>query len=167
MTQKRRLAKVEHSLTPKQVVLRWLQDVRRHPSLHAFVLSLKGKSIGEYPLSVMHKQVGAAVRQAYKGQKRDLLYQALNRAERDVTFLFKVFMHATIRVLEEGYPFNLASLLLHEKLYDLLQRLMLHHEMNEAWRQVSEGMPYPWTRRQRARFRRPYSTTSSRGSSSQ
>ena len=72
-----------------------------------------------------------------------MLYQALDRAERDVTFLFELFMHANIRVRQEQQSFSLASLLLQEKLHDLVQRLMLHDEMSNAWRQVSEGMPYP------------------------
>ena len=40
----KRLAKVEQSLTPKQAVLRWMQEALGHPSLEAAGPVLRGKA---------------------------------------------------------------------------------------------------------------------------
>ena len=88
----------------------------------------------------------AAVRTAHKGEKRDRVYQAIERAQQDVVFLWKLFMHANGRVDDERQPFALAALLMHERLQGLLGRLFLHHEMRWAWHQVCESMPYPLDR---------------------
>src|SRR5688572_1830503 len=100
-TQDKRLDKVEHSLTPTQAVLLWLQQTQsEHASLEAYAATLKGKPLTMFPLPQLQERVRAAVAADTKGLKREHIVEAQRRAERDVFFLYKLIQVLHERVLD-------------------------------------------------------------------
>src|SRR6266851_1025437 len=95
-TNKQRLAKVEHSLTPKQAVLLWMEEAHKLGSMHKYALSLKGQPDGAFPLIKLPKQVESAVRDSMKGQKREWVDRSVERAVKDLFFLFKLQFQANL-----------------------------------------------------------------------
>ncbi|GEM_PF-3611772 len=95
----KRLDKVEHSLTPKQPVVLWLEEARSYGFLRAYVASLTGQPLAAYPLEKLPEQVEAAVKDAYKRPPAKELWPYLDQARKDVAFLFELAMAVNARVL--------------------------------------------------------------------
>ena len=75
-----RVAKVEHSLAPKQAVILWMEEAHKLGSMHQYALSLKGKPDSAFPLVKLPKQVETAVRDSMKGQRREWVDRYAERA---------------------------------------------------------------------------------------
>ena len=114
--QAKRLDKVEGSLTPKQAMLLWLEEAQPHGSFQSFARWLKEQPDSAYPMSRLPRQVRQAVQEARKGQPREAISAAVQRAERDVIFLFKLFMGVNARVLSARKEDALGYLWLLERL---------------------------------------------------
>lgn len=114
--QAKRLDKLEGSLTPKQAMLLWLEEAQQHGSLQGHARWLKEQPDSAYPLSRLPRQVRQAVQEAHKGQPREQITAAVQRAERDVIFLFKLFMGVNARVLAARKEDALGYLWLLERL---------------------------------------------------
>ena len=112
----KRLSKVEHSLTPKQAMLLWLEEAQQRESLQSYARWLKEQPDSAYPLSRLPRQVRQAVQEARKGQPREQITAAVQRAKRDVIFLFKLFMGVNARVLSARKEDALGYLWLLERL---------------------------------------------------
>ena len=112
----KRLVKVEYSLTPKQAVVLWLEETLQHGSVQAYAHWLKDQPASAYPLFRRPGQVRQAVKDAMRGRPREVIERAVERAERDVTFLFKLFMAVNARVLVEQRTDALGYLWLLERL---------------------------------------------------
>ena len=115
-TNKQRLAKIETSLTPKQAVLLWMEEAHKAGSVHKYALSLKGQPDSAFPLVKLPKQVEQAVRDSMKGQKREWVDRALQRAIKDVIFLFKLQFQANIDFMREKQTISFILAWLLEKL---------------------------------------------------
>ncbi len=63
-TLRRRLARAEAALSPKQAVLAWLAEAHAYPSLAAYVRSLVGQPEGAWPLVRIARQLAAGARAA-------------------------------------------------------------------------------------------------------
>ena len=59
---RRRLDKIEASLTPRQAVLLWLDEASRFGSMRAYVSSLQGQPTSAFPLFRLPEQVEQLVR---------------------------------------------------------------------------------------------------------
>jgi hypothetical protein len=97
----RRLERVKTIVTATQVVLLWMEEVQQFYALRDYVVSLKGKPDGAYPLVRLPAQARAAVHQELKGQAQDAVRRAADSAERDAIFLFHLFMNTNRNLLEE------------------------------------------------------------------
>ena len=80
-------------------MLLWLEETQQHGSLQGHARWLKEQPDSAYPLSRLPRQVRQAVQEARKGQPREQIAAAVQRAERDVIFLLKLFMGVNARVL--------------------------------------------------------------------
>lgn len=138
-----RLAKVEHSLTPKQAVLLWMEEAHKSGSVHKYALSLKGQPDSAFPLIKLPKQVETAVRDSMKGQKREWVDRTVERAVKDVIFLFKLQFQANIDLLREKDKLAMILAWLFEKLHRLREAVWLDHDMADAWWEVCRQLPYP------------------------
>ena len=100
----RRVAKLEGSLYPREVVLAWLAEAQQFPTIDAQARSIADQPIEAAPLSVISAHVEAAVREAMKGRPRDDVTAAIRRAVGDAVSLFCLVLvlnaqaHETARV---------------------------------------------------------------------
>ena len=143
----RRLDRVGRVVTPTQLFLLWMEEVQQFHSLRDYVLSLKGKPDGAYPLVRLPAQMDAAVRQEMKGQAQDAIQRAADRGERDVIFLFHLFMNANKNVLEERRA---------NWLHVLLLTATLHEGPDGAAPTIGRT---PWAEAMRAFLLEVYATT--------
>ena len=104
-------------MSPTQLFVRYIEDVHQFHSLRDYAVSLKGKPDGAYPLVRLPAQMRAAVRQEMKGQAQDAIHHAADRGERDVIFLFHLFINANGNVLLERRANWLQALLLSQTLH--------------------------------------------------
>jgi len=136
VTQQHRLDKVETSLTPTQAMVLWLEEAMAHGSLQGFAHWLKDQPASAYPLMRLPRQVRQAVQDAHKGYPRPQIAIAVEQAERDVTFLFKLFLGVNARVLAARKADALGYLWLLERLRRLwgAQPAQLHKQA-APWRE--------------------------------
>lgn len=141
--QDQRLGKLEHSLTPRQAVLLWMEEAHKLGSMHEFALTLKGMADSAFPLVKLPKQVEQSVRDSMKGQKREWVDRAVHTAIKDVIFLFKLQFQANIDLLREEQKLSIIISWLFEKLHRLREAAWLSHDMITAWWEVCRQLPYP------------------------
>jgi len=90
MTLNKRLDKVEKSLTPKQAVILWLQEIQQYRNAEEYTQFLRGQPESARPLYKITKQISQTTRDSMKGQPQQVVENAVHRAERDVCFLVKL-----------------------------------------------------------------------------
>jgi hypothetical protein len=140
----RRLAKLEGALRPREAVLAWLAEAHRYATINEYGRWIAEVPIEAAPLSVIARQVEAAVRQDMKGQSRDAVEDAVHRAIREALFLFVLAFQINIDAVEmdrvEGLRaaavfFWMGCLLGGPRDEDLpAQELAEHHrELASAW----------------------------------
>jgi hypothetical protein len=95
VTLARRLAKLEASRTPTQVVLAWLAEAHEYPTLPEYVASPTDAPTEAWPLGRIGVQVETAVRASVKGKPKDV-WQAVRRAVGDAWFLFELVLHLNL-----------------------------------------------------------------------
>ena len=84
---RKRIDKIEDSLTPRQAVLLWLEEASQFGSLQAYILSLRGGPQSAFPLYRLPDQIDRSVRSAMTGHPRAAVEAATAKAVRDVAFL--------------------------------------------------------------------------------
>jgi hypothetical protein len=67
---KRRLDKLEVSLTPKQTILLWMEEAHQYDTMEQYVRSLKPGPDSAWPLCLLPEKVSTAVEQVVKGRPR-------------------------------------------------------------------------------------------------
>jgi len=97
---RRRVARLEGALHPREAVLAWLFEAQQYPSLVDHVRSIAGLPVEAAPLSVIGDRVEAAVRQDMEGQPRDAIETAVRRAIGDGVFLFTLAIGLNVAALE-------------------------------------------------------------------
>ena len=95
MTLARRLAKLEASRTPTEVVLAWLAEVQAYPTLPEYVASLTDAPKEAWPLWRIGAQVETAVRASVKGNAPNV-WQAVRRSVGDAFVLFELVTHLNV-----------------------------------------------------------------------
>ena len=70
-TARRRVAKLEGALLPREAVLAWLAEAQQFPNIVDPARSTADLPVEAAPLSVISARVVAAVRESFKGQARD------------------------------------------------------------------------------------------------
>jgi len=143
MTHRRRLDKLECSLTPTQAFLLWLEEAHGHGSLDAYVAWLKTQHDGAYPLIKLPALLKAAVQAATKGWDRKQVEPEIERQQRDVAFLFMLHQEVNTHVLQDEPRLRLAAISMEHQLLRLVDRVQVHHQMNTAWYEVCRQLPYP------------------------
>jgi len=96
----RRLAKLEGSLRPREAVLAWLADAQRYATINEYGRWIAAVPLEAAPLSVIARQVDAAIRQDMRGQAATAVEDAVHRAIRDAVFLFVLAFQINIDAVE-------------------------------------------------------------------
>jgi hypothetical protein len=94
----RRLEKVETSLTPTQLVLRWLHEAHSHRSLVAYVQAVLGAEEG--PLDRLAREARASARAGPRHGTRAETGDAVRRALQATVFRFELVMRINVRTQE-------------------------------------------------------------------
>ncbi len=90
MTQDRRLDKVARALTPKQVVVLWLEEPLRFESIYEYLDFVRGQPESYAPIPRPTEQIDQAIRREMRGQPKEVIQAYVHRAVKDVVFLIKL-----------------------------------------------------------------------------
>ena len=71
MNLNKRLDKLEKSLTPKQLVVLWLQEIQPYRNVCEYVQYLRGQPERMAPITRMTGQIDQTVRESMKGQPKE------------------------------------------------------------------------------------------------
>jgi hypothetical protein len=90
MTARRRLDELEHSLGPKEAILRWLEEAHRFPSIVEYARATIDVPESAQPSIRIIEQVAAAIRRTRRGRSDEELDRAVRRGIGDVVFLYQL-----------------------------------------------------------------------------
>jgi hypothetical protein len=91
-----RLAKVETSLTPTQLVLRWLDEAHAFGDLESYVRSQLAESSAEGPLDRLARGAARGVRASLRGKRPEVVDAAIRSALRETVFRFDLVMRILV-----------------------------------------------------------------------
>jgi len=100
VTVTRRVAAVESSLDPLEVVLRVIAEGQEHGSLDTYARAVAEAPIESAPLTRIGAETEASVRAAIKGKPRDEIDRAVRRAVGDAFFRYILFLRINAAALE-------------------------------------------------------------------
>ncbi len=99
MTDARRVAALESSLQPLEVVLRVLAEAQEYASIDAYARAVAEAPVESAPMSRIAANTEASVRAALKGQPRETVAAAIRRAVGDAIFRFILFLRINTETL--------------------------------------------------------------------
>jgi hypothetical protein len=100
MTAERRLAKLEESLSPTQLVLRWLAEAHAYGDLEAYVASLLAQDPPGAPLDQLAREAARGARTATRGKRQEVVEPAIRSALRETVFRFELVMRINVTTYE-------------------------------------------------------------------
>ena len=100
MTLARRVAAVESSLSPTQLVLRWLAEAHAFGDLLPYVNSLLAQDPPIAPLDRLAREAVRGARTAMRGKRPELVDAAVRSALRETVFRFELVMRINVTATE-------------------------------------------------------------------
>ena len=100
MTSERRLAKLETSLSPTQLVLRWLAEAHAYGSLEAYVGSLLDVPADQQPIDRLCREASDGARARLRGKPAEQVRKAVNSALRETVFRFELELRIYVTTRE-------------------------------------------------------------------
>jgi hypothetical protein len=140
---KRRLDKLEISLTPKQAILLWMEEAHKYDTMEQYARSLKPGPESAWPLATLPEKVATGVEQAMKGRPRREVARTARQAIRDVLFLFHLHQRINQKFMEEQRQFWARALLLWRELEAMHRERQLRDRMTWNWFKIGLELPYP------------------------
>jgi|BarGraNGADG00212_1021973.scaffolds.fasta_scaffold04520_4 hypothetical protein len=92
MTISRRVAAIEASLTPTQLVLRWLAEAHAFGDIEPYVASLLTESTPVAPLDRLAREAVHGARTAARGKRPEVVDAAVRRALRETVFRYELVL---------------------------------------------------------------------------
>ncbi|MGA2514719.1 MAG: hypothetical protein ABSG37_14060 [Candidatus Limnocylindrales bacterium] len=92
MTLDRRLAKLEISLSPTQLVLRWLAEAHAYGSLEAYVASILDLPGDQQPIDCLCREASEGATARLRGKPADQVRRAVNSALRETVFRYELVL---------------------------------------------------------------------------
>jgi hypothetical protein len=111
MTLARRVDALETTLTPTQLVLRWLDEAHAFGDLESYVRSLVVQSVLDGPLDRLAHEAVSGVRASLRGKRPEVVDAAIRSALRETVFRFELVMRIlliTHDLLERETPIDAA-----------------------------------------------------------
>ena len=96
MTLQRRVAKIEESLSPTQLVLRWLAEAHAYADVPAYSASLLDIDPPVAPLDRLAREAVRGARTANRGKRPELVDAAVRNALRETVFRFELVMKINV-----------------------------------------------------------------------
>jgi hypothetical protein len=100
MTLKRRLDAVEISLSPTQLVLRWLTEAHAFGDIEPYVASLLATDPPVAPLDRLAREAVRGTRAAIRGKRPEIVDAAVRSALRETVFRFELVMRINVTTKE-------------------------------------------------------------------
>jgi hypothetical protein len=100
MTLKRRLDAVETSLSPTQLVLRWLAEAHAFGDIEPYVASLLSQDPPVAPLDRLAREAVQGARTANRGKRPGIVDAAVRSALRETVFRFELVMRINVTTKE-------------------------------------------------------------------
>ena len=95
-----RVAKLETSLSPTQLVLRWLAEAHAFGDIPAYVASLLEKDPPVAPLDRLAREAVQGARTAMRGKRAELGEAAIRSALRETVFRYELVLRINVVALE-------------------------------------------------------------------
>jgi hypothetical protein len=96
VTAERRLRAVEASLTPTQLVLRWLDEAHAFGDLESYVRSQLAESSAEGPLDRLAREAASGARASLRGKRPEIVDAAITSALRETVFRFDLVLRILV-----------------------------------------------------------------------
>jgi hypothetical protein len=96
LTAERRLARVETSLSPTQLVLRWLDEVHRYDDFDPYSRAIFALGPGALPLDRLVREARANAEAGARGASREQRDETIRTAIRQTVFLFHLILRAIV-----------------------------------------------------------------------
>jgi hypothetical protein len=100
MTLKGRVAAVETSLSPMQLVLRWMAEAHAFGDIEPYVSSLLAKDPPVAPLDRLAREAVHGARSSMRGKRPELVDAAVRSALRETVFRFELVMRINVAAHE-------------------------------------------------------------------
>lgn len=100
MTVARRLAAIESSLTPTQLVLRWLSEAHAYPSFTSYGESLLDLEPRDLPLTRLLREAEASARATVGSRAREEVQRAVRKTIRETVFRFLLVVRINVTAHE-------------------------------------------------------------------
>jgi len=95
-----RLAKVETSLSPTQLVLRWLDEAHAFGDLESYVRSQLAEPSSEGPLDRLAREAASGARASLRGKRPEVIDAAVRTALRETVFRFDLVVRILVTTHE-------------------------------------------------------------------
>jgi hypothetical protein len=96
MTLARRVAAIETSLTPTQLVLRWLDEAHAFGDLESHVRSQLAEPTAEGPLDRLAREAAKGARASLRGKRPEVIDAAIASALRETVFRFDLVLRILV-----------------------------------------------------------------------
>ena len=143
MIQDKRLDKVTKSLTPKQAVVLWLEEIRQYRNAEEFVKFLRSQPESAAPITKLTGQIDDGLRAAMKGKPKEVVEAAVRKAVKDVVFLIKLHLQVNYKVMNESRIWRLQQIALAEALRNMRTELLFRNIIVDFANHVNYQTPYP------------------------
>jgi len=100
VTLSRRVAAIETSLSPVQLVLRWLAEAHAFGSLEAYVTSILDLPGDQQPIDRLCREAYEGVHARLRGKPAEQIRQAVNSALRETVFRFELVLRINVTAHE-------------------------------------------------------------------
>jgi hypothetical protein len=100
MTLDRRLSRLDHTLSPTQLVLRWLAEAHAFGDLEAYVASLLTRDQPEAPLDRLAREAVQGARASGRGKRPELIEAAVRSALRETVFRYELALRINVMTHE-------------------------------------------------------------------
>ena len=100
MTLVRRVTAIETSLTPTQLVLRWLDEAHAFGDLESYVRSQLAEPSAEGPLDRLAREAARGARASLRGKRPEIIDAAIRSALRETIFRFDLVMRILVTTHE-------------------------------------------------------------------
>src|SRR5664280_2184016 len=100
MTLTRRITAIETSLTPTQLVLRWLDEAHAFGDLESYVRSQLAEPSSEGPLDRLAREAATGVRVSLRGKRPEVVGAAVASALRETVFRFDLVVRILVTTHE-------------------------------------------------------------------
>ena len=96
MTAERRLARLETSLSPTQLVLRWLDEAHAFGDLESYVRGQLAEPSAEGPLDRLAREAASGARASLRGKRPEVVDAAVRTALRETVFRFDLVLRILV-----------------------------------------------------------------------